>query len=142
MAGKRRSGIISSRENAKGLLHIVLAESTAVVFKIKRIIKQFKKSMCITNPSKISVFRENLLHMLLFWTLILFDSYAYSYKNRGCRMCNSPFFSTDMRSTTFLKQIYYSSSVLSVSIVHSCYTAGSSWKTVPHFHESILLFSI
>ena len=48
--------------------------------------------MCITNPSKISDFRENLLHMLLFWTLILFDSYAYSYKNRGCRMCNSPFF--------------------------------------------------
>ena len=39
--------------------------------------------MCITNPSKISDFRENLLHMLLFWTLILFDSYAYSYKNRG-----------------------------------------------------------
>ena len=32
-----------------------------------------------------------LLHMLLFWTLILFDSYAYSYKKRGCRMCNSPF---------------------------------------------------
>ena len=31
-----------------------------------------------------------MLHMLLFWTLILFDSYAYSYKNRGCRMCNSP----------------------------------------------------
>ena len=29
---------------------------------------------CITNPSKISDFRENLLHMLLFWTLILFDS--------------------------------------------------------------------
>ena len=28
--------------------------------------------------------------MLLFWTLILFDSYAYSYKSRGCRMCNSP----------------------------------------------------
>ena len=37
--------------------------------------------MCITNPSKLSDFRENLLHMLLFWTLILFDSYAYSYKN-------------------------------------------------------------
>ena len=47
--------------------------------------------MCITNPSKISDFRENLLHMLLFWILILFDSYAYSYKNRGCRMCNSPY---------------------------------------------------
>ena len=28
--------------------------------------------------------------MLLFWTLIPFDSYAYSYKSRGCRMCNSP----------------------------------------------------
>ena len=27
----------------KGLLHIVLAESAAAVFKIKRIIKQFKK---------------------------------------------------------------------------------------------------
>ena len=51
-----------------------------------------QKSMCITNPSKISDFRENLLHMLLFWILILFDSYAYSYKNRGCRMCNSPLF--------------------------------------------------
>ena len=39
--------------------------------------------MCITNPSKISDFRENLLHMLLFWGLILLDSYAYSYKTRG-----------------------------------------------------------
>ena len=47
--------------------------------------------MCITDPSKISDFRENLLHMLLFWILILLDSYACSYKNRGCRMCNSLF---------------------------------------------------
>ena len=54
--------------------------------------------MCITNPSKISDFRENLLHMLLFWTLILFDSYAYSYKTRGCRMCNSPFFASHIFS--------------------------------------------
>ena len=57
--------------------------------------------MCITNPSKISDFRENLLHMLLFWTLILFDSYAYSYKNRGCRMCNSPFFVCGLTSFGF-----------------------------------------
>ena len=28
----------------KGLLHIVLAESAAAIFKIKRIIKQFKKA--------------------------------------------------------------------------------------------------
>ena len=48
--------------------------------------------MRITNPSKISDFRDNLLLMLLFWVLVLFDSYAYWYKNRGCRMCNSPFF--------------------------------------------------
>ena len=45
--------------------------------------------MCIADPSKISDFRENLLHMLLFLGLILFDSYAHSHKNRGCRMCNS-----------------------------------------------------
>ena len=31
------------RANKKGLLHIVLAESAAVIFKIKRITKQFKK---------------------------------------------------------------------------------------------------
>ena len=49
--------------------------------------------MCIINLSKISDFRENLLHMLLFWILMLLDSYACSYKNRGCRMCDSPFFS-------------------------------------------------
>ena len=30
-------------ETKKGLLHIVLAESAAVIFKIKRITKQFKK---------------------------------------------------------------------------------------------------
>ena len=28
--------------------------------------------------------------MLLFWTLILFDSYAHSYKNRGCRIQQIP----------------------------------------------------
>ena len=58
--------------------------------------------MCITNPSKISDFRENLLHMLLFWTLILFDSYAYSYKNRGCRMCNSPFYNLPFPASLLL----------------------------------------
>lgn len=47
--------------------------------------------MCIINLSKNSDFRKNLLHVLLFWVLILLDSYACSYKNRGCRMCNSPF---------------------------------------------------
>lgn len=31
------------RDYEKGLLHIVLAESAAVIFKIKRIIKHFKK---------------------------------------------------------------------------------------------------
>ena len=46
--------------------------------------------MCITNPSKISDFRENLLHMLLFWGWILFDSYAYSYKNRGVSHVQQP----------------------------------------------------
>lgn len=64
-------------------MHIVLAESAAVIFKIKHITKQFKKSMCIINLSKISDFRENLLHMLLFWALILLDSYACSYKKEA-----------------------------------------------------------
>lgn len=41
----------------KRLLHIVLSESAAVIFKIKRIIKQFKKShpdIIIVNPKPLS----------------------------------------------------------------------------------------
>ena len=68
-----------------------------------------QKSMCIINLSKISDFRENLLHMLLFWVLILLDSYACSYKNRGCRMCNSPFLvsiiTLPLRRSTLLQHI-------------------------------------
>ena len=85
-----------------GLLHIVLAESAAVIFKIKRITKQFKKHV---HHKSI----ENLLHMLLFWVLILLDSYACSYKNRGCRMRNSPFLvsiiTLPLRRSTLLQHI-------------------------------------
>lgn len=83
-------------------MHIVLAESAAVIFKVK----PFKKSMCITNPSKTSDFRDKLFHIFLCFHQLLhlipylavgiilmpFDSYACSYKNRSCHMCNSSCF--------------------------------------------------
>ena len=72
-----------------------------------------------------------LLHMLLFWTLILFDSYAYSYKNRGCRMCNSPFHFICFYCSAFSSFFFSMSSsgisslLMTVSISSSLSTSSS-----------------
>ena len=50
----------------------------------------FPKSMCVTNLLRFSDFRENLLHMFLFWVLILLDSYAYSYKKGAVACATAP----------------------------------------------------
>ena len=50
----------------KRLLHIVLSESAAVIFKIKRIIKQFKKShpdIIIVNPKPLSRKTQGLFYV-------------------------------------------------------------------------------
>ena len=63
----------------KRLLHIVLSESAAVIFKIKRIIKQFKKShpdIIIVNPKPLSRKTQGLflcleVSILLFRTITI-----------------------------------------------------------------------
>ena len=45
-------------QRKKGLLHIVLAESAAAIFKIKRIIKQFKKACASQIHRKFLIFEK------------------------------------------------------------------------------------
>ena len=113
---------------AKGAVAHCFSRKCSSHFQNQTYNQTIQKSMCITNPSKTSDFQENLLHMLLFWVLIPFDSYAYSYKNRGCRLCNSPCsicIQLPLDVSIFYLLFYHSYGIIIQSIkMQSCIRSG------------------